>query len=358
MRDTANVKITTAGVVGLGTMGAGIAEVFARAGLAVVAVEADDALLEVGRGRVESSLRKAADRGRLSAADHDACLARLVFAADRKRLADADLVVEAVPERIEVKAPLFADLDAICRPEAILATNTSSLAVTAVAAATSRPGRVVGLHFFNPAPVMRLVEVVRGVGTDDDVVTAVAEIAERCGKSPVVVGDRAGFVANALLLPYLNHAARVVETGRGRVDTIDDAVVAATRLPMGPLALMDLIGLDVCLPILDVLWAEFRDPRYAATPLLRRLVAAGHLGRKSGRGWYSYAAGSTPAATGFATTVAATFDPAALVAAHLADGRRMVDDGYADEETVDLAMRLGCGYPQGLFALAATPATS
>ncbi|HET6817707.1 MAG TPA: 3-hydroxybutyryl-CoA dehydrogenase [Mycobacteriales bacterium] len=288
MRNTDYVAIGTVGVVGLGTMGAGIAEVFGRSGLSVVAVELDEKLVAVGRDRIEKSLARAVDRGRLEGAERDAVLGRMTFTHERARLAGADLVIEAVPERLEVKAALFDELDRICPPDTILATNTSSLPVTQIAAATGRPGRVVGKHFFNPAPVMRLVEVVHTVLTDADAVESIRELAERCGKTPVVVIDRAGFVANALLFGYLNQAARMAETRHATIADIDVAMTSACGLPMGPLTLMDLIGLDVCLEVLEVMYAETRDQRYAAAPLLRRLVMARHLGRKTGRGYYSY----------------------------------------------------------------------
>src|SRR3954453_16669180 len=288
MRNTGFVHIDVTGVVGLGTMGAGIAEVFARAGLHVVAVEVDEDLVEAGRRRVETSLQRAVDRGRLESADRDAMLARMTFTRDRSALARGDLVVEAVPERLDIKAALFDEIDRLCPPATVLASNTSSLPVTQIAAATGRPGRVVGMHFFNPAPVMLLVEVVHTVLTDDGVVDAVRELAERAGKTPVVVGDRAGFVANALLFGYLNQAARMAETRHASIADIDTAMTAACGFPMGPLTLMDLIGLDVCLEVLEVMYAETRDQRYAASPLLRRLVMARQLGRKSGRGYYSY----------------------------------------------------------------------
>jgi 3-hydroxybutyryl-CoA dehydrogenase len=343
------VQIETAGVVGLGTMGAGIAEVLARAGLRVHAVELDDTLLAAGRGRIEQSLQRAADRGRLAADEHRATLERVHFTTGRGDLADADLVIEAVPERLDIKASLFREVDGSCPPETVLATNTSSLSVTAIAAATERPGRVIGLHFFNPAPVMRLVEIVDTVLVDADVVDAARALVERCGKTPVAVGDRAGFVANALLLPYLNHAARIVETGQASVASVDAAMTELAGLPMGPLALMDLIGLDVCLPILDVLWDEFRSPRYAAAPLLRRLTTAGHLGRKAGRGWYSYGGAEPAPAIGPDTD--ASYDGTDLLVAHLADAVRMSEDRYATTDDIDTAMRLGCGYPRGPFAL-------
>jgi 3-hydroxybutyryl-CoA dehydrogenase len=282
------VTIRTAGVVGLGTMGAGIVEVLARAGLDVVAVELNDALLAAGRDRLQASLGRAVDRGRLDAAERDAIVDRVRFATERSELADCDLVTEAVPERLDVKLELFADLDSICGPDTILATNTSSLPVTRIAAATSRPDRVVGLHFFNPAPVMALVEVIHTVLSDDAVVLAVRELAERCGKRPVVVADRAGFVANALLFGYLNAAALAAETQQAAITDIDAAMVAVAGLPMGPLTLLDLIGLDVSLDVLETMYDETGDQRFAASPLLRRLVMAGRLGRKSGSGYYRY----------------------------------------------------------------------
>jgi 3-hydroxybutyryl-CoA dehydrogenase len=282
------VAIRTAGVVGLGTMGAGIVEVFARAGLDVVAVEVNDELLDAGRDRLASSLARAVDRGKLDTAARDTMLARVRFTTDRTDLADTDLVTEAIPERLEVKTAFFADLDKICAAETVFATNTSSLPVTRIAMATGRPERVVGMHFFNPAPVMRLVEVIHTVRTDPAVVDTVRELATRCAKTPVVVGDRAGFAANALLFGYLNAAARAAETGQASVPDIDAAVVAACGLPMGPLTLMDLIGLDVCLDVAETMFEETRDQRYAPSPLLKRLVTAGRLGRKSGEGYYRY----------------------------------------------------------------------
>jgi 3-hydroxybutyryl-CoA dehydrogenase len=262
--------------------------VFARAGLGVIAVEVNEELLALGRSRLETSLGRAVERGRLSEADRDAQLARVRFTTVRGDLATADLVTEAVPERLEVKAALFADLDQICPPNTVLATNTSSLPVTKIAMSTGRSSRVVGMHFFNPAPVMRLVEVVHTVVTDPEVVATVRELATRCGKAPIVVGDRAGFVANALLFGYLNAAARAAETGQASVADIDSAVVAACGLPMGPLTLLDLIGLDVSLDVLETMFNETRDQRYAPAPLLRRMVMANQLGRKTGRGYYRY----------------------------------------------------------------------
>jgi len=284
------MEIRQVAVVGLGTMGAGIAEVFARAGLGVTAIEADPAALRHGLSLIERSLDRAVSRGRLVPADRDAIFARVAPAAGFGEAAGSDLAIEAVPEQPEVKRQVFAELDRVLPPHAILATNTSSLSVTAIAAATSRPGRVAGMHFFNPAPAMALVEVVGTVLADDGVTAAVAALARRLGKTPVQVGDRAGFVANALLLPYLNHAARLLDTGFASREDIDAAAVAGLGLPMGPLTLLDLIGLDTALSIMEVLAVEFGGSRYVPAPLLRRLVAAGRTGRKSGRGFYDYAA--------------------------------------------------------------------
>ena len=285
------MEIREVAVVGLGTMGAGIAEVFARAGLRVVAIEADEAALNRGLSILDGSLGRAVRRGRLTSQEQDEIRGRVTPAGGFDEAAGADLAIEVVPEQLEIKRRVFAELDRVCRPDAILATNTSSLSVTDIAAPTRHPGRVVGLHFFNPAPVMRLVEVVGTVLAADGVQAAAADLARRLGKTPVQVGDRAGFVANALLLPYLNHAVTLLETGFASRADIDAAATAGLGLPMGPLALLDLIGLDTALSIMEVLREEFGGPRYTPAPLLRRLVAAGRTGRKSGRGLYEYADG-------------------------------------------------------------------
>jgi 3-hydroxybutyryl-CoA dehydrogenase len=284
------MEIREVAVVGLGTMGAGIAEVFARSGIGVVAIEVDRDALARGLGILDASLARAVSRGKLSQAEQDEIRGRIRPAPGFSAAAGVDLAIEVVPERIEIKRQIFAELDRVCSPDAILATNTSSLSVTSVAAASQHPGRVVGLHFFNPAPVMRLVEVVSTVLTADGLAAAVADLARRLGKTPVQVGDRAGFVANALLLPYLNHAVTLLETGYATREDIDAAAMAGIGLPMGPLALLDLIGLDTSLSILEVLRGEFGGSRYVPAPLLRRLVAAGRTGRKSGRGIYAYPA--------------------------------------------------------------------
>lgn len=283
-------EITTVGVVGLGTMGAGIVEVFARNEIAVVGVDVDDAAVERGREHLETSTGRAVERGKLAPEAQEALLARVSFSSDFAALADCDLVVEAAPEQIEIKRAVFAELDAVVRPEAILATNTSSLSVTDIATSTREPARVVGMHFFNPAPVLKLVEVIRTVVTPDDVVDDVVALAGRLGKQPVVVGDRAGFIANALLLAYLNHAVSMFETKYASREDMDAAMHLGLGYPMGPLALLDLIGLDVAYAVLDTMYKQGRDRLHAPAPLLKQMITAGMLGRKTGRGFYTYAA--------------------------------------------------------------------
>jgi 3-hydroxybutyryl-CoA dehydrogenase len=283
-------ELGTIGVVGLGTMGAGIAEVFARAGLSVVAVDVDPAAVDRGRGHVQRSTGRAVDRGRLTEQAQGELLARIRFADRLEELAPCDLVVEAVPERVDLKVDVFGRFDAIVGPDVVLATNTSSLSVTAIAAATAHPGRVVGMHFFNPAPVLKLVEVIRTVTTDPGVVRDVVALAERLGKKPVVVGGyQAEFIGNALLFGYLNRAASMVESGYARREDIDLAMRLGCGLPMGPLALLDLIGLDVAQEILATMYRQGRDRLHTPSPALTQLVTAGFLGRKSGRGFYTYA---------------------------------------------------------------------
>jgi len=296
------MDIREVAVVGLGTMGAGIAEVFARAGIGVVAIEADPQAMSQGLGHLDASLSKAVSRGKLSAKEQAEIRARIRPAAGFSDAAAVDVAVEVVPERMEIKRQIFAELDRVTSPTAILATNTSSLSVTAIAAATKHPGRVVGMHFFNPAPVMRLVEVVSTLLSDDGVVDTVADLARRLGKTPVQVGDRAGFVANALLLPYLNQALELLEIGYASREDIDMAATAGIGMPMGPLALLDLIGLDTALSIMKVLHAEFGFTRYTPAALLRRLVDAGRTGRKAGRGIYDYADGGGLAETGLTSS--------------------------------------------------------
>ncbi len=282
-------ELTEVGVVGLGTMGAGIAEVLARAGLSVTAVEVGEDALTRGRGHVEQSTGKAVSRGKLDAADRDAILGRIRFSTSLEDLATAELVIEAVPERMELKTDLFAKLDKICPPDTILATNTSSLSVTELSVATGRPSKVIGMHFFNPAPVMKLVEIVRTVVTEPSVVEDVEALAARLGKVDVTIGDKAGFIANALLFGYLNHAVSMYENRYASREDIDAAMRLGCGLPMGPLALMDLIGIDTAYEILDTMYKQSRDRLHAPSPVIKQMMTAGLLGRKSGRGFYTYA---------------------------------------------------------------------
>jgi 3-hydroxybutyryl-CoA dehydrogenase len=282
------------GVVGLGTMGAGIAEVLARNGLLVVGVEPTEEALLRGRGHIEHSTGRALKRGKMSAEDQAALFERIELTTDLERLADADLVVEAIPERLDLKTELFARLDKICPPETILATNTSALSVTEIAVATERPSRVLGMHWFNPAPVMALVEIIRSVVTDQEVVDDIEALVARIGKTDVTAGDRAGFIANALLFGYLNNAVRMLESRYATAEDIDAAMRFGCGHPMGPLALLDLIGLDSAYEILDTMYHQTRDHLHAPSPILKQLVTAGFLGRKTGRGFYAYEEPDSP----------------------------------------------------------------
>ncbi len=283
------MTIKTVGIVGSGIMGSGVAEVAAKTGHQVVLrsrrQESADAMLAA----LEKSLAKQVERGKLEASERDATLSRVTATAKLHDLADCDLVLESVVEDLAVKRELFRELDDVCGEDTILATNTSTLAVIELAMETTRPDRVCGVHFFNPAPMMSLVEIVRPLTASDGTIAEVRAFAEACGKSPVEVKDRAGFIVNALLFPYLNNAVRMLENGTASRDDIDTAMKGGCNFPMGPLALLDLVGLDTSLAILDALYDEFRDPNYAAMPLLRRMVTAGQLGRKSGLGFYDYA---------------------------------------------------------------------
>ncbi|MDT4891221.1 MAG: 3-hydroxybutyryl-CoA dehydrogenase, partial [Pseudonocardiales bacterium] len=282
------------GVVGLGTMGAGIAEVFARSGLTVVGVEIDAERIHWARAQIEGSTARAVAGGKLSEHDQKALLDRITFSTDLEALSSADLVVEAVPEHLDLKRDVFTQLDKICPAETILATNTSSLSVTEIAVASGRPGKVIGLHFFNPAPVMKLVEVVRSVVTEQDVVDVVEAFTQQLGKVDVTIGDRAGFIANALLFGYLNHAAALYESHYASREDIDAAMKLGCGLPMGPLALLDLIGLDTAAEILETMYAQSRDRLHAPRPIFKQMITAGLLGRKSGRGFYSYESAGSP----------------------------------------------------------------
>jgi 3-hydroxybutyryl-CoA dehydrogenase len=282
------MTIERVGILGSGIMGSGIAEVAAKAGMQVVLRSRKRDSADAMIASLEKSLAKQVERGKVEQADADAIRGRVSATDSLSDLADCDLVIESVVEDLEVKRALFTELDGIVKEGAILATNTSTLPVVEMAVATNRPDKVCGVHFFNPAPAMSLVEVIAPLTASDETIAAAKAFAEACGKNPVEVKDRAGFIVNALLFPYLNNAARMLENGTASAEDIDTAMKGGCNFPMGPLALLDLVGLDTSLAILDALYEEFKDPNYAAVPALRRMVAAGQLGRKSGRGFYDY----------------------------------------------------------------------
>ncbi len=283
------MNIKTIGVVGAGTMGNGIAQAFAQSGYDVRLIDIAQPMLDRARTSIDKSLAKFVEKGTLAASDRDATLARLSMLTTLDTLADADYVVEAIVEHADKKRDLFARLDAITRPEVILSSNTSSISITLIGAATKRPDKVLGMHFMNPVPLMTLVELIRGAATSDDSMRTATDLCTKLGKTGVEAADYPGFIANRILLPMLNEAFFAVMEGVGTPEAIDAVMKGGLNHPMGPLTLADFIGLDVCLAILNVLHEGLGDPKYRPCPLLRRMVAAGHLGRKSGRGFYVYA---------------------------------------------------------------------
>ncbi len=282
------MAIEKVGIVGSGIMGSGIAECAALAGFDVVVRSRQQATADAMLAGLEKSLGKQVDKGRLGAEDRDAALARVTATSDLSSLASCDLVIESVVEDLETKKHLFGELDRECHDKTILASNTSTLPVIELAMGTGRPERVCGIHFFNPATAMSLVEVVKPLTASDGTLAEARSFAESCGKSPVVVKDQAGFIVNALLFPYLNNAVRLLELGVASKEDIDEAMKGGCGFPMGPFALLDLVGLDTSVAILDALYNEYRDPNYATVPLLRRMVSAELLGRKTGEGFYEY----------------------------------------------------------------------
>jgi len=288
-------QVEKLGVVGAGTMGHGIAQVAAQAGFDVMLVDSASEALVAGVGRVEKSLGKLVAKEKLTEEDKQAALGRISTSTDLGDLADAALVVEAVVEKLEVKCEILSGLDRICPPATVLASNTSSISITRLAAATSRPGKVIGMHFMNPVPLMNLVEIIRGLATEDEAFSRVEELTRQLGKTPVEVHDAPGFVSNRVLMPMINEAVFCLYEGVGTGPAIDEVMKLGMNHPMGPLALADLIGLDICLDILRVLYDGFVDPKYRPCPLLVKMVDAGNLGRKTGRGFYTYGEGDTRA---------------------------------------------------------------
>ena len=282
------MEVKRVGVVGSGIMGAGVAEVAAKAGFEVVVRSRAQGSADALVAGLEKSLGKQVEKGRLEDTERQAILARLSVTTDLGELADCDLVVESVVEDLATKRHLFNELDRVCADSAVLATNTSTLPVVDLAMETGRPDQVCGIHFFNPAPMMALVEVVRAITSSDETVATARAFAERCGKTVVDVRDQAGFIVNALLFPYLNNAVKLLDAGVASRDDIDAAMKGGCNFPMGPLELLDLVGLDTSLSILEALYAEFNDPNYAPAPLLRRMVSAERYGRKSKKGFYDY----------------------------------------------------------------------
>ena len=275
-------------VIGAGTMGAGIVQAFAQKGYEVIVRDIKDEFVERGINGINKSLSKLVTKGKMTEEDKEAILERITGTTDLALAADCDLVIEAAVENMEIKKSIFSGLDRICKESAILASNTSSLSITEVASATKRPDKVIGMHFFNPAPVMKLVEIIRGMATSKETFESVKEISTAIGKEPVEVAEAPGFVVNRILIPMINEASFILQEGIASVEDIDTSMKYGANHPMGPLALGDLIGLDVCLAIMDVLYNETGDSKYRASSLLRKYVRAGYLGRKTGRGFYTY----------------------------------------------------------------------
>ncbi len=339
------------GVVGLGIMGAGIAEVWARSGYPVVGVAESADAVEMGRAKFASSVDRSVAKGRIDQSTADEINARMTWSQDFADLHDCDLVIEAAPELMNLKHQIFTELDHHVKDSGILATNTSSLSVTDIAAVTNRRDRVVGMHFFNPAPVQKFVEVIATAESNVEVVDEVARLAESVGKYVARLADAPGFIVNHLLLAYINHAVTLLDEGVARREEIDAAMRTRAKYPMGPLELADLIGLDTCVEILKTIHASMGSERFAPAAGMVELLAQGHKGRKSGQGFYGYSQKHVPAESSNPDLEAHVYE--VLEDAYLADARAMRDSGYASEQDIDNGMKLGCGLPEGPFEVMA-----
>ncbi len=293
-------EIRTVAVLGSGLMGSGIAEISAKAGYTTLVREINDQLMEKGRKAISKSLDRAVEKGKLDANVRDETLGRIRMTTSLEDLKDADIIIEAVTEDLEMKNGMFRTLDNLCSPDTIFASNTSSLSIASMAAATKRPDHMVGLHFFNPVPVMKLVEVVRTIATSDEVFKRAFDFARSLGKEPIVAKDSTGFIVNRLLVPYMLDAIRALETGLGTIEDIDKGMTLGTGYPMGPFTLCDFVGIDTLYRIADIMFDDYRETRFAAPPLLKRMVALGYFGRKTGKGFYDYS-GEMPVAMNLGT---------------------------------------------------------